>query len=53
MHLLSKKVFFADYVFYVSENVYEPAEDSFLFAENLMVRERDFVLDMGIGCGIL
>jgi release factor glutamine methyltransferase len=48
-----KKVFFADYVFYVSENVYEPAEDSFLFAENLRVKEGDFVLDMGTGCGIL
>jgi release factor glutamine methyltransferase len=48
-----KKVFFADYVFYVSDNVYEPAEDSFLFAENLIVREGDFVLDMGTGCGIL
>lgn len=53
MPLPSKKVFFADYVFYVSENVYEPAEDSFLFAENLRVRTGDFVLDMGTGCGIL
>jgi release factor glutamine methyltransferase len=49
----SKKVFFADHVFRVSENVYEPAEDSFLFAENLVVKECDFVLDMGAGCGIL
>jgi release factor glutamine methyltransferase len=48
-----KKVFFADYVFFVSENVYEPAEDSFLFAENLVVSEGDVVLDMGTGCGIL
>lgn len=48
-----KKVFFEDYVFFVSENVYEPAEDSFLFAENLVVREGDVVLDMGTGCGIL
>jgi release factor glutamine methyltransferase len=53
MLLSNKKVFFKDYVFYVSENVYEPAEDSFLFAENLMVRDGDFVLDMGTGCGIL
>ena len=49
----SKRVFFSDYVFYVWENVYEPAEDSFLFAENLVVGEGDFVLDMGTGCGIL
>jgi len=48
-----KKVFFADCVFRVWENVYEPAEDSFLFAENLAVSEGDFVLDMGTGCGIL
>jgi len=47
------KVFFSDYVFHVSENVYEPAEDSFLFAENLAVSEGDYVLDMGTGCGIL
>ena len=53
MHLSSKKVFFGDYVFYVSENVYEPAEDSFLFAENLEVKQGDIVLDMGTGCGIL
>jgi release factor glutamine methyltransferase len=48
-----KKVFFEEHVFYVRANVYEPAEDSFLFAENLAVREGSFVLDMGTGCGIL
>jgi release factor glutamine methyltransferase len=53
MPLSDKKVVFANYVFYVWENVYEPAEDSFLFAENLMVRKGDFVLDMGTGCGML
>jgi len=53
MLLSNKKVFFSGYVFYVPESVYEPAEDSFLFAENLAVREGDVVLDMGTGCGIL
>jgi len=49
----SKRIFFGDYVFFVDENVYEPAEDSFLFAENLEVKTGDLVLDMGTGCGIL
>ena len=49
----SKKVYFRDYVFLVYENVYEPAEDSFLFAENLAVKKGELVLDMGTGCGIL
>jgi release factor glutamine methyltransferase len=49
----TKRVFFGDCVFVVDENVYEPAEDSFLFAENLDVKEGDRVLDMGTGCGIL
>jgi release factor glutamine methyltransferase len=49
----SKRVFFGDYVFLVDENVYEPAEDSFLFAENLAVDEGERVLDMGTGSGLL
>lgn len=53
MPLSTKKVFFANYVFHVNENVYEPAEDSFLFAENLAVKKGEVVLDMGTGCGIL
>jgi release factor glutamine methyltransferase len=53
MQLSSKKVFFQNYAFHVSNNVYEPAEDSFLFADHLTVREGDSVLDMGTGCGIL
>lgn len=53
MRSLIEKVFFADYVFHILENVYKPAEDSFLFAENLTVGEGDAVLDVGTGCGIL
>ena len=49
----TKRVFFGDYVFVVDENVYEPAEDSFLFAENLHVKQSEQVLDVGTGCGIL
>jgi len=53
MPLLAKRVYFGDYVFVVDENVYEPAEDSFLFAENLEVYSGESVLDLGTGCGIL
>ena len=48
-----KKIFYDDLAFYVFEEVYEPAEDTFLLAENLAIREGDVVLDMGTGCGIL
>ena len=39
----SKRVFFGDFVFVVDENVYEPAEDTFLLAENLDVNGGDIV----------
>jgi release factor glutamine methyltransferase len=48
-----KKVLFNDCTFYVSQKVYEPAEDTFLLAENLVVDKNDVVLDVGTGCGIL
>ena len=53
MRLQAKRAYFGDYVFVIDENVYEPAEDSFLFAENLAVDNGESVLDVGTGCGIL
>ncbi len=53
MRSRSKRVFFGKYVFSVDETVYEPAEDSFLFAENLHVKQSEQVLDVGTGCGLL
>jgi len=49
----TKKVFFEGKSFNVFEEVYEPAEDTFLLAENLSVGCDDTVLDVGTGCGIL
>ena len=48
-----KKAFFSDFVFDVPEEVYEPAEDSFLFADNLEVDKGSRVLEVGTGSGIL
>ena len=48
-----KRVHFGNYVFNVWENVYEPAEDSLLFAENLDVEKGSQVLGVGTGCGML
>jgi release factor glutamine methyltransferase len=49
----SKRVYFDNYVFNIYEEVYDPAEDSFLFAENFEVKEGEQVLDLGTGCGLL
>lgn len=53
MHSQIKRVWFQDLKFDITENVFEPSEDSFLFAENLDVHNGDEVLDLGTGCGIL
>jgi release factor glutamine methyltransferase len=47
-----KKIVFDEFTFFVNKNVYEPAEDTFLLAENLQIEEEDVVLDIGTGCGI-
>ncbi len=49
----TKRVHFDGFVFDVNDDVYEPAEDSFLFAENLKVGAGEAVLDLGTGSGIL
>ncbi len=53
MHLPIKRAWFRDLKFDITDDVFEPSEDSFLFAENLDVQEGDMVLDLGTGCGIL
>ena len=52
MSALNKRVSFGEYVFDILDSVYEPSEDSTLFAENLFVQGGK-VLDVGTGCGIL
>lgn len=48
-----RQVTYNDLVFQVFKNVYLPAEDTFLAADNLQVNRDDTVLDVGTGCGIL
>jgi len=48
-----KQVVYNDLTFHILRNVYEPAEDTFLAADNMIVKKADVVLDMGTGCGIL
>jgi len=49
----TKRLYFGDFAFDIYEDVYEPAEDSFLFAENLDVKKGEAVLDLGTGSGVL
>ncbi len=49
----SKKFFYKNSVFYVLPEVYEPSDDTFLLADNLVIKRSSKVLDVGAGCGIL
>jgi release factor glutamine methyltransferase len=49
----SKQIHYGTHIFNVYEDVYEPAEDTFLFAEDLNVKGGEQVLDVGTGCGML
>lgn len=49
----SVKVFSGNQTMRVWKDVYTPAEDTFLLADNLSVRRSDHVLDVGTGCGLL
>jgi release factor glutamine methyltransferase len=40
-------------IIYKHPEVYEPAEDTFLFAENLDIQRRDDVLEIGTGTGLI
>lgn len=55
MKSLRKQVVYDDLSFEIWEDVYEPAEDTFLIADALkqVVQPRNAVLDLGTGCGIL
>lgn len=53
MYSPTKRITFGNLRFDVNDDVYEPAEDSFLFAENLGVKSGQTVLDLGTGSGIL
>ncbi|KAF5086524.1 Release factor glutamine methyltransferase [anaerobic digester metagenome] len=39
--------------YYIHENVYEPAEDTFLLASNLQTGRKDRVLEIGTGTGLI
>ncbi len=45
--------YYKENAFNVAENVYEPAEDTFLLADNLDAHKGERVLELGTGCGLL
>lgn len=53
MTMRFKEIFYGGLSFLVFDGVYEPAEDTFLLARNLVVHDGERVLDVGTGCGML
>ncbi len=49
----TKRIRLGSLVFDVNDDVYEPAEDSYLFVDNLHVAVGEAVLDLGTGSGVL
>ena len=43
----------ADFIINTDENVYVPAEDSYLLADNLMIEKGQSVLEIGTGSGVV
>ena len=53
MLYFNRRIHFDVLLLDVNDNVYEPAEDSFFFATNLIIKPDQVVLDLGTGSGIL
>ena len=45
--------YYKEMAFKVAKNIYEPAEDTFLLADNINARRGERVLELGTGCGLL
>lgn len=46
-------IFYKNMMLVVEPGVYEPAEDTFLLADNMDVCGGEYVLELGTGCGLL
>ncbi len=47
------KVFYKNLEFEILKDVYKPAEDTFLLADNLDIESGEYVLELGTGSGLL
>ena len=43
----------ADFIINTDDNVYKPAEDSYMLADNLLIKEGQSVLEIGTGSGVV